>query len=405
MTVKPWEFFLFFYLHMCKNCCTFAAAKVFMKELPAYTPDFEEYIRQGEPDQKERAQIWRTAIGLQQVDGLETSEYLREVARQHIEGDITLKDVKSLIDSYYKTEDARNSEDAEDKQEADKVSGRIAELLSQKTFTFSPAQLIAIHRHLFQGIYKFAGKIRDYNITKKEWVLRGETVYYASADTIRETLDYDFGREKEFDYSSVSMSDAISHLTLFCRDIWQIHPFGEGNTRTTAVFMIKYLHTLGFDVNNNLFAENSWYFRNALVRANYKNVPQGVDYSPIFLERFFRNLLLGENHPLLNREMHLDWKTPSSTPSSTPASSQNQFETGNENVVRLMRALGHEKLSVKDLMERVGLKDRMNFMEYSLNPAIDTGFVRMLYPEKPKHPRQKYLLTVKGIGWYNEHKA
>lgn len=279
-----------------------------MKELPTYTPDFEEYIRQGEPDKKERAQIWRTAIGLQQVDGLETSEYLRDVARQHIEGDITLKDVKSLIDNYYKTEDARNTEDAEDTQEADKVSERIAELLSQKTFTFSPAQLIAIHRHLFQGIYKFAGKIRDYNITKKEWVLRGETVYYASADTVRETLDYDFEREKEFDYSSVSLAEAISHLTLFCRDIWQIHPFGEGNTRTTAVFIIKYLHTLGFRVNNDLFAENSWYFRNALVRANYKNVPQGVEYSPIYLERFFRNLLLGENHLLLNREMHLDWK-------------------------------------------------------------------------------------------------
>lgn len=378
-----------------------------MKELPTYTPDFEEYIRQGEPDKKERAQLWRTAIGLQQVDGLETSEYLREVARQHIEGDITLKDVKSLIDSYYKTEGARNSEDAEDKQEADKVSERIAELLSQKTFTFSPSQLVAIHRHLFQGIYKFAGKIRDYNITKKEWVLRGETVYYASADTIRETLDYDIGREKEFDYSSVSLAQAISHLTLFCRDIWQIHPFGEGNTRTTAVFMIKYLHTLGFRVNNDLFAENSWYFRNALVRANYKNVPQGVDYSPIFLERFFRNLLLGENHPLLNREMHLDWRSPSSTPASTPSSSptssQNQFETDNENVVRLMRTLGHEKLSVKEMMAKVGLKDRMNFMEYSLNPAIDTGFVCMLYPESPKHPRQKYMLTVKGVGWYNSH--
>ncbi len=169
--------------------------------------------------------------------------------------------------------------------------------------------------------------------------------------------------------------------------------------------MIKYLRMLGFNADNDLFAENSWYFRNALVRANYKNVPQGIDYSPIFLERFFRNLLLGENHPLLNREMHLDWKepssTPASTPSSSPASSQNQFETDNENVIRLMKALGYEKLSVKELMARVGLKDRMNFMEYSLNPAINTGFVRMLYPESPKHPRQKYLLTVKGIGWYN----
>ena len=376
-----------------------------MKELPTYTPDFEEYIRQGEPDKKERAQIWRTAIGLQQVDGLETSEYLREVARQHIEGDITLKDVKSLIDSYYKTEDAHKTEDAEDKQEADKVSGRIAELLSQKTFTFSPAQLVAIHRHLFQGIYKFAGKIRDYNITKKEWVLRGETVYYTRSEEILDSLKHDFDNEKAFDYSALSLSEAVSHLTLFCRDIWQIHPFGEGNTRTTAVFMIKYLRMLGFKADNDLFAENSWYFRNALVRANYKNVPQGVDYSTIYLERFFRNLLLGENHPLLNRELHLDWKSPSSTPSSTPtstsASSRNQFETDNENIIRLMRALGHEKLSVKEIMAKVGLKDRKNFMEYSLTPAINSGFVRMLYPENPQHPRQKYLLTVKGAGWYN----
>jgi len=376
-----------------------------MKEIPTYTPDFEEYIRQGEPDKKERAQIWRTAIGLQQVDGLEVSEYLKEVARQHIEGDITLKDVKSLIDSYYKTEEARNSEDVEDKQEADKVSERIAELLSQKTFTFSPAQLVAIHRHLFQGIYKFAGKIRDYNITKKEWVLRWETVIYANSKDILDYLKHDFDNEKTFDYSALSLSESISHLALFCRDIWQIHPFGEGNTRTTAVFMIKYLRMLGFTADNDLFAENSWYFRNALVRANYKNVPQGVDYSPIYLELFFRNLLLGEDHPLLNRELHLDWKspssTPASTPSSTPASSQNQFETDNENVIRLMQALGYEKLSVKEMMTKIGLKDRMNFMEYSLNPAIDTGFVCMLYPDKPKHPRQKYLLTVKGIGWYN----
>lgn len=379
-----------------------------MSRLEKYhIPELEEYIRQSEPDKKERAQIWRTAIGLQQVDGLETSEYLREVARQHIEGDITFKDVKSLIDSYYETEEARQNDNADEKYEADKVSERIAELLSQKTFTFSPAQLIAIHRHLFQGIYKFAGKIRDYNITKKEWVLRGETVYYTRAEEILDSLTHDFNNEKVFDYSALSLSEAVSHITLFCRDIWQIHPFGEGNTRTTAVFMIKYLRMLGFTTDNDLFAENSWYFRNALVRANYRNVPRGIEYSPIYLERFFRNLLLGENHPLLNRELHLDWEAPSSPPSSTPssypASNPNQVETDNENVIRLMQALGHEKLSVKEMMAKVGLKDRMNFMEYSLNPAIDLGFVQMLYPDSPRHPRQKYLLTVKGIGWFNEH--
>ncbi|MBR1922873.1 MAG: Fic family protein [Paludibacteraceae bacterium] len=279
-----------------------------MKEFPPYQPDFEEYIRQGEPDKKARAQIWRTAIGLQQVDGLQTSEYLREVAKRNIEGDITLKKAKTLIDSYYQSEQVRHDAETEDTQEADKVSQHIAELLSEKAFTFSPTQLIAIHRHLFQGIYKFAGKIRNYNITKKEWVLRGDTIYYASADMIYETLQYDFTQEKEFDYSSIEIIGAIKHITHFCSNLWQIHPFGEGNTRTTAVFMIKYLRSLGFDVNNDLFAENSWYFRNALVRANYRNVLQGIDYTPSFLERFFRNLLLGEHNVLLNREMHLDWK-------------------------------------------------------------------------------------------------
>ena len=271
-------------------------------------PNLEEYIRQGEPLQRERGQIWQTAIGLQQVDGLNTSAYLLQTAKQHIEGDITLQKAKELIDSYYQSQQVRQNSESEATEEADKVSARIAELLSEKTFAFNPSQLIAIHRHLFTGIYKFAGKIRNYNITKREWVLRGDTVYYAGADMISETLKYDFEQEKSFNYSSVSVDEAIAHLATFCSNIWQIHPFGEGNTRTTAVFMIKYLTTLGFKVNNEIFANNSWYFRNALVRANYTNVLQGISYNPLFLERFFRNMLLNENHPLQNRELHLDWQ-------------------------------------------------------------------------------------------------
>lgn len=271
-------------------------------------PNLEEYIRQGEPMQRERGQIWQTAIGLQQVDGLNTSAYLLQTAKQHIEGDITLQKAKELIDSYYQSQQVRQNSESEATEEADKVSARIAELLSEKTFAFNPSQLVAIHKHLFTGIYNFAGKIRDYNITKREWVLRGDTVYYAGADMISETLKYDFEQEKSFNYSSVSVDEAIAHLATFCSNIWQIHPFGEGNTRTTAVFMIKYLTTLGFKVNNEIFANNSWYFRNALVRANYTNVLQGVSYNPLFLERFFRNMLLNENHPLQNRELHLDWQ-------------------------------------------------------------------------------------------------
>ena len=273
-----------------------------------YIQGLDEYIRQGEPQEQERGRAWQTAIGLQEVDGLKTSPYLLETARRHIEGDITISEAKQLIDSYYKSQAGRKEVEGERTEEADKVSARITELLQEQTFNFSPAQLTSIHRRLFEGIYKFAGRIRDYNITKQEWVLRGETVYYASADTISETLDYDMGQERNYSYDGKSIDEAISHLTRFCANLWQIHAFGEGNTRSTAVFMIKYLKTLGFKVTNDLFATNSWYFRNALVRANYSNLQEGITETTVFLERFFRNMLLGETTPLRNREMHLDWK-------------------------------------------------------------------------------------------------
>ena len=312
-------------------------------------PNLEEYIRQGEPLQRERGQIWQTAIGLQQVDGLNTSAYLLQTAKQHIEGDITLQKAKELIDSYYQSQQVRHNSESEATEEADKVSARIAELLSEKTFAFNPSQLIAIHRHLFTGIYKFAGKIRNYNITKREWVLRGDTVYYAGADMISETLKYDFEQEKSFNYSSVSVDEAIAHLATFCSNIWQIHPFGEGNTRTTAVFMIKYLTTLGFKVNNEIFANNSWYFRNALVRANYTNVLQGVSYNPLFLERFFRNMLLNENHPLQNRELHLDWQA---TNDHEQVQSANQSAKEDEVVLSKCKNCTLEELAVLRILQQ-----------------------------------------------------
>ena len=264
--------------------------------------DFEEYIRQGEPQKKEKGYAWQTAIGLQAVDDLKPSEYLIQTARQHIEGDITIEEAKQLIDTYYQSKTARV--DLDDRtEEADKVSARIAEILSEKTFTFSPVEYITIHRRIFQGIYKFAGKIRDYNITKKEWVLKGETVLYASADSIRETLDYDFRQEKNFSYKDLNIHDAITHIANFISGIWQIHAFGEGNTRTTAVFTIKYLRTFGFDINNDAFAKHSWYFRNALVRANYNNLSKGIYATTEYIEVFFRNLILSEHNELKNRMM------------------------------------------------------------------------------------------------------
>lgn len=266
--------------------------------------DFDKYIRQGEPESREKAQAWQTAIGLQDVDGLKPSEYLLQTAGRHIEGDITIEDAKQLIDSYYHKKAARTEADGRT-EEADKVSARITEILAEKSFSFTPDYLMLIHRRLFEGLYKFAGKLRDYDITKKEWVLDGDTVLYSSHELIRQTLDYDFGQEKSVDYPSLDASQALSHICRFVSGIWQIHPFGEGNTRATAVFTIKYLHTFGFTVYNSVFQEHSWYFRNALVRANYNNYSKGISATTSFIELFFRNLLFGEKNELHNRALHV----------------------------------------------------------------------------------------------------
>ena len=278
--------------------------------------NFEDYIRQGEPNKAEKAKVWKTAIGLQQVDGLKPSEYLIDTARLNIEGDITIEEVKQRIDSYYIQHPVKNDELRT--EEADKVSARIAEILSEQTFTFSPAEYISIHRRLFRGIYKLAGKIRDYNITKQEWVLNGETVLYGSAESLKATMEYDFEQEKKFSYKGLSPQEVIEHIAYFISYLWQIHIFGEGNTRTTSVFLIKYLRTFGFKVNNDLFADHSWYFRNALVRANYKNHVTGINANNEFLLRFFKNLLLGENHILKNREMHILFVDPVNDPVNDP---------------------------------------------------------------------------------------
>lgn len=266
---------------------------------------FKEYLIESEPDKQSKGYAWSTAIGLQAVDGLKPSKYLIATAIKNIEGEITLKEAQNLIDSYY-NEKPRHLSNDERTEEADKVSTRIAEILSETAFTFSPNEYISIHRKLFSGIYKHAGKIRDYNITKKEWVLNGETVMYGSASELRATLEYDFSQEKNFSYKSLSMDEIIQHLAVFVSRLWQIHIFGEGNTRTTAVFFIKYLRTLGFSATNDIFAENAWYFRNSLVRANYTNLQKGIHETTEYLEIFLRNLLLNEKNELHNRNLHID---------------------------------------------------------------------------------------------------
>jgi len=265
---------------------------------------FEEYSKEKEPTKYYKSYAWKTAIGLQKVDGLETSKYLIETAAKNINGDISFDDAHELITSYYK----ENKVKSERAAEADLVSVRIAQIISEKSFVFSPVELTTIHKRLFEGIYSHAGKIRDYNISKEEWVLDGDTVIYGNAINLRETLEYDFGVEKKFSYKGLSTEEIIKHIARFISNLWQIHVFGEGNTRTTAVFLIKYLGKLGFNVTNDIFAENSWYFRNALVRANYNNRAKGVFETTQYIEDFLRNLLLGEDNILSNREMHIRFK-------------------------------------------------------------------------------------------------
>lgn len=369
--------------------------------------DFEEYIRQGEPDKRERAYIWRTAIGLQAVDGLETSDYLKGTARRNIEGEITIDEAQQIVKTYYEKKHVSLAVD-DDMEEADRVSANIAKVLSQSTMAFNSHGFVSLHRRIFEGVFKHAGQLRTYDITKKEWVLRGDTVNYLNWEDLRRAIDYDLSQEKEFDYTQLSKDDFIRHISHFVAGLWQIHPFGEGNTRTTAVFIIKYLRTLGFDVDNDLFARHSWYFRNALVRANYSNYKLKISRNPSFLEMFFRNLLLGENNELKNRFMLInppeEWNAPpTSTPTSTPTSMESGFSLPNNPLIlNLIRVIGVGHYSIKEMMAAIGLKDRKNFMEYHLSPAMAEGYVKMMYPDKPRHPRQKYLLTPKGLLLYHQ---
>lgn len=277
-----------------------------MEEMQMNTDPFKEYLIEKDPTQKEKSYAWDTAIGLQAVDGLSPSGYLKETAAKNIKGEITLKEAYQLIESYYQEKPYHT--ETERTEEADKVSVRIASLLTEKAFSFTPKEYVAIHRKLFTGIYPHAGQLRDYNITKKEWVLDGDSVIYGSATELEATLDYDFSQERAFSYRNLPTNAMIKHLAEFVARLWQIHIFCEGNTRTTAVFFIKYLHTLGFDVTNDIFAENAWYFRNAMVRANYNNYKKGVFATTEYLELFLRNLLLEETNPLKNRDLHIQDK-------------------------------------------------------------------------------------------------
>ena len=380
--------------------------------------DFEEYIRQVEPSAQESAYAWKTAIGLQSVDGLKPSSYLLETAKRNIEGDITIDEVRELLDTYYRSKTIRTEQD-DDMEEADKVSANIKKILSSKTLAFNTNGFISIHRRIFEGVFKHAGEIRKYDITKKEWVLKGDTVHYLNWEDIQRALDYDIQQEREFSYRGLSEENKIKHICRFVSGLWQIHPFREGNTRTTAVFTIQYLRSIGYKVNNDLFADYSWYFRNALVRANYKSSAMGIDYDYSYLEKFFQNLLIEGNNELKNRYMLINlpegWKNGMSTEQvqdkhrtsteQVPSKQKDSILKENADMIRLLVVIGVQQITVKQMMEAMKLKHRPTFLENYLNPAIAHGYVRLLYPDKPRHPRQKYLLTVEGLTLYNEFKT
>ena len=340
--------------------------------------DLSEYLRAKEPEKAELAGIWRAAIGLQKVDGLTPSAYLVETARRNIEGEISIAEAGKIIDEYYKSKAVRAEAAKTRTDEADIVSQRMTEILTEPTFSFSPASYVSIHRKLFFGIYKFAGKIRDYNITKSEWVLKKDTVRYESAEGIAATLEYEFERERNFNYRGLSPQETISHFSRFIADVWQIHAFGEGNTRTTGIFAVKYLRTLGYAVENDIFTDNSYYFRNALVRANYTNIPKGIHPTLVYLERFFANLLLGEHNELKSRYLLVGLHD--EPESLVPSPREQVGEQVGEQVadalpkgaVRLLKVLKGE-MSVLDMMMALKLGGRRNFLEKYLSPAIELG--------------------------------
>ena len=354
--------------------------------LKGNTPDeFDEYIRQGEPSRRAKGYAWKTAIGLQAVDGLQTSDYLVQTAKRHIEGEISIEDAQACIRGYYETRARRAAADSAT-EEADKVSANIAQILGSQTLSFSVAGLMSIHRRLFEGVFDFAGSLRTMDITKREWVLRGDAVLYVSHMELEAAISYDLEQEKRFVYAGLAPAQVVEHLAQFVSKLWQIHPFCEGNTRTAAVFTILYLRSLGFAVENDLFADHSWFFRNALVRANYQNVQKGIDRDTSYLERFFRNLLLGEENELKNRTMLVPEtiQVPYKHHTSAP-------------LQETLRHLAEGPLGVRELMERCRLKNRAHFLTRYITPALRDGLIEPIHPESPRHPRQKYRLTDKGL--------
>lgn len=262
--------------------------------------DFGEYLNQGNPDIKEKAYVWAAALGLQATDGLRTSYEMRRTARQYIEGRLTIDEVRQHINEYYKSNPPATT-DKEKEQEADKVACNIADVLFNKQLDFSTDGYLNLHRQIFDGVYDHAGQLRATDIVKSEWVLEKDTVFYLHWEELRMALDSNFQFERNLHYDELNKEDLLEWIAFFTAGIWHIHPFNEGNTRTVAVFSILLLRPLGYDIHTDVFADHSWYFRNAMVRANYMNEQKHVHVNPDFLIRFYRNWMFGDQWDLRNR--------------------------------------------------------------------------------------------------------
>lgn len=352
--------------------------------------DFSQYYEAREPGRRERAYGWATAIGLQAVDGLSPSQNLIETARRHIEGEISAAEARRLVDAYYET---RLSHDAPTREEeADKVAARICEIIYLPSFRLSPEYLIGLHGKIFEGVFPHAGKIREVDLTKREWVLDGESVHYEASFFIEKSLDYDFGKEAAFKYKGLSENAFVEHFASFISGIWQIHPFREGNTRTTALFAIKYLRSKGFAVTNDLFAENSWYFRNALVRANYENQQRGIEKTQLPLEEFFKVLIYGYDIELKSRHLKIGQEYGSPVSDAIKNLHRHGAVTVEKTVEKpvenaqaiILSALEHFPTSTqKDLQAATGLSRRG--VEWNIKSLKDRGLIRRVGPSRGGH--------------------
>ncbi len=262
---------------------------------------YEEVLDEKNPKVKQL--YWDIAFGLQDVDNLKPSEYMVDLANEHIKGNKTYKEVQSEISLYHENSNSDNE------KEADEVATAIYEILNDGAFRFDCLTYKNYHKRLFQKLDKKIynpGEFRTHNFTKDEEVLDNDTVTYQSYDLIEKTLKYDFEEEQNIDYSELTQEQLIDRIAEFTSKIWQVHPFNEGNTRTTAIFIQKYLISIGFNVNNDLFKDNSLYFRNALVRANYTNYAKGIKETKKYLIMFFENLLFNKNNNLNNNDLYLN---------------------------------------------------------------------------------------------------